>query len=181
MPSILDPTCGFAKVRSYNIFTCKSLKSAGGDVLVRKNREFCSTFNDLESFHVDSRVFKSFNSIVKNLQALRKTNKTGKADAMQFFSLQNWNALTTNEKKKHSVFNYQGCTEDLVYKSKLALFKTTSHLFKRKAFKNQSAQAGDAVATAQDIVEKLDKSFQSVYKQTFSSLVSSAWNLTSYS
>ena len=181
MPSILDPlTCGFAKVRCYCIFTCNnSTKCVERDTLLaRRYAEFCNTFNDVETFHIDLRFFRNFRCIVKNLQKLGKSNKTGKLDAIQFFSLQNWKALTTEEKKQHSLFNCQGYTEDLLYKSKLALFKNVANPFKGKAFKAGFHQASDAVATAQDIVEKLDKSFKSVYKQTFSSVVSTAWNLT---
>ena len=69
---------------------------------------------------------------------------------MQFFSLQNWKALTAEEKKQHSLFNCQRCNEDLVYKSKLDLFKNVANPFKGKAFKAEFHQASDAVATAQD-------------------------------
>ena len=90
MPSILDPlTCGFAKVRCYCIFTCNnSIKCVDGAIAGKE-------------------IYKFFQCIVKNLQKLGKRNKTGKFDAMQFFSLQNWKALTAEEKKQHSLFNCQ--------------------------------------------------------------------------
>ena len=68
MPSILDPlTCGFAKVRSYCIFTCNnSTKCVERDTLLaRRYAEFCNTFNDVETFHIDLRFFTNFRCIVK--------------------------------------------------------------------------------------------------------------------
>ena len=86
MPSILDPlTCGFAKVRCYCIFTCNnSTKCVERDTLLaRRYAEFCNTFNDVETFHIDLIFFRNFRCIVKNLQKLGKSNKTGKLDGQK--------------------------------------------------------------------------------------------------
>ena len=140
MPSILDPlSCGFAKVRCYHIFTSKKCKSANDghlSSLEMKQTEFNSSFNELESFRISQRVFRGFERIVKNLQKLGKVNKTGKLDVISFFSLQKWTALTADQKKERPIFNCKGCTENLVYKSKLALFKNEVNPFKTKAFEN---------------------------------------------
>ena len=46
--------------------------------LEMKDREFNSSFNELESFRVNQRVFRSFDRIVKNLQKLGNVNKVEK-------------------------------------------------------------------------------------------------------
>ena len=123
MPSILDPmSCGFAKIRCYDIFTSKKIKSVDNvSPLEMKHREFNSSFNELESFRVNQRVFKRFDRIVKNLQKVGNVNKVGKSEVINFLSLQRWITLTADQKNEHSVFNCKGCTDNLVYKSKLAL------------------------------------------------------------
>ena len=180
MPSILDPmSCGFAKIRCYHVFTSKKIKSLE-DVspLEMKHKEFNSSFNELESFRVNQRVFRSFDRIVKNLQKLGKVNKAGKVDVTNFFSLQRWTTLTADQKKEHSVFNCKGCTENLVYKSKLALFKNVANPFKVKAFDNLFEQSSDGVNDALKIAERLEKDYHNVYNQSFKSVLSTAWEVS---
>ena len=87
----------------------------------------------MESFQVDALVFRRFKSIVKNIQTLGKEKKQEKADIIDFFSQSNWNKLKVGEKKQHSLFNCPACTGNLLYKSKLAVFKNNAHPFKKKA------------------------------------------------
>ena len=180
MPSILDPmSCGFAKLRCYHIFTSKKIKSLEGlSPLEVKHKEFNSSFNELESFRVNQRVFRSFDRIVKNLQKLGKVNKAGKADVINFFSLQRWTTLTADQKKEHSVFNCKGCTENLVYKSKLALFKNVANPFKAKAFNNLFEQSSDGVNDALKIAERLEKDYHNVYNHSLKSVLSTAWEVS---
>ena len=171
MPSILHPmTCGFAKVRCYNIFICKSWKGADGDLLSLRKSEFSMSFGNNESFELDTRTSRNCNIIVKNIQALGKTNPTGKANLMHFFSSKSWNSLSHEEKTKHSVFNCLGCTGNLLYKSKLAIFKNSANPFKRNALENLFPEAVDAVATYHEVREVLDKTFESRYKETFTNI-----------
>ena len=181
MPSILDPmSCGFAKIRCYHIFTSKKIKSVmdNESPLEMKHREFNSSFNELESFRVNQRVFRSFDRIVKNLQKLGKVNKVGKAEVAGFFSLQRWVTLTAEQKKEHSVFNCKGCTENLVYKSKLALFRNVYNSFKVKAFSNLFEQSHDGVNDALRIAERLEKDYQKVHNHSFKSVLSTAWEVS---
>ena len=82
MPLILDPmSCGFAKIRCIDIFSSKKIKSVYNVSLLKmKRREFNSSFNELESFCVNQRMFRSFDHIVKNLQRLGKVNKVVKSE-----------------------------------------------------------------------------------------------------
>ena len=104
---------------------------------------------------VSTRVFRSFDRIVKNLQKLGKVNKVGKSEVINFFSLQRWITLTADQKNEHSVFNGKGCTDNLVYKSKLALFRNVANPFKVKAFDNLFEQSNDGVNDALRIAERL--------------------------
>ena len=180
MPSILDPmSCGFAKLRCYHIFTSKKIKSLEGlSPLEVKHKEFNSSFNELESFRVNQRVFRSFDRIVKNLQKLGKVNKAGKADVINFFSLQRWTTLTADQKKEHSVFNCKGCTENLVYKSKHTLFKNVANPYKAKAFDNLFEQSSDGVNDALKIAERLEKDYHNVYNHSLKSVLSTAWEVS---
>ena len=134
--SILDPlTCGFSKVRCYNLFTCKSYKCLGKDLVSARYEDFCNTFDNVDAFMVDKTRFKRFISIVKNIQNLGKRDKKGKADVLAFFSFHNWNSLNEHEQKNHSLLDCKGCTENLVYKSKLANLKTLRIHFEVKRSK----------------------------------------------
>ena len=180
MPSILDPlTCGFAKVRCFFIFTCKSLKTVGDEPLLKtRHKEFNAAFGDMESFQVDALVFRRFKGIVKNIHKLGKEKKQEKSDIIDFFSQSNWDKLKVGQKKQHSLFNCPACTGNLLYKSKLAVFKNTARPFKKKAVKSQLEEAVSSVAAVKSIIENLDESFQSAgVKESFSSIAASILNI----
>lgn len=183
MPSILDPiTCGFAKVRCYNIFTSKSMKCLDGEKLSsRRHEEFCTSFNNFESFRVDMRTFRNFERIVKNMRNLAKTNSTGKAELMRFFSLQNWNGLSLEEKKHHTLFDCLGCSEDLVFKSKLSVFKNCANPFKHKALKNRLSDAADVVNTVLDIAASHETSINKIHHASYREILQTSWKMEALS
>ena len=144
--SLLDPlACGFAKCFVYKTLlkdanNIKSLSSKNDVCTIYKRH--CDEFNN--SFftffeHVSYERYKNFIKIKDTFILLRKNSVEKRDQFVETFSLDNFKSLKFVEKKKHSLFDCNGCLKNSVYKQLLSFLPIGKKSF---TYKRKAAEAG---------------------------------------
>ena len=177
--SLIDPlSCGFAKVAAFNILSTKldlprdegeKSNEYKGKVLKVKYSQYITYFNEIDTFTVEYRQFgQSFKQIIPNIKGLEKRYRHKKQEILTF-SKNEWDSLSYEVKKRHSLTDCDGCMKNLVYRKTLAKFPVNDKRLQQKATKNGLYRDSVLADITNLVVKKLDQTFKETFNETFSS------------
>ena len=119
-------SCGFAKVAVFNILSTKldlpkdeaeKSNEYKRKVLKVKCNQYITHFNKIDTFNVEYRQFvQSFKKIIPNIKSLGKRYRHKKQEILTTFSKNEWDSLSYEVKKRHSLTDCDGCMKNLVYR-----------------------------------------------------------------
>ena len=173
--SLIDPlSCGFAKIAVFNILPTKLdlLKDEGGKsneykgkVLKVKYNQYITYFSEMDTFNVEYRQFvQSFKKIIFNIKGLEKSYRHKKQEILTPFSKNEWDNLSYEVKKRHSLTGCDGCMKNLVYQKTLAI---TDKKLQQKASKTGLYRDNVLADITNLVVKKLDQTFKETFNESF--------------
>ena len=172
-------SCGFAKVAVFNILSTKldlpkdeaeKSNEYKRKVLKVKCNQYITHFNKIDTFNVEYRQFvQSFKKIIPNIKSLGKRYRHKKQEILTTFSKNEWDSLSYEVKKRHSLTDCDGCMKNLVYRKTLAKFPVTETRLQQKASKNGLYRDSMLADIRNLVVTKLDQTFKETFNETFTS------------
>ena len=101
--------------------------------------------------------------------SLEKRYRHNKQEFLTAFSKNEWDSLSYEVKKRHSLTDCDGCMKNLVYRKTLAKFPVNDKRLQQKASKNGLYRDSVLVDVTNLVVKKLDQTFKETFNETFTS------------
>lgn len=179
--SIIDPlSCGFAKVKVFEIFTSKTLlekldgepdKHFKSRVLREKFEDYSKFFHKYEEkFQVEYSTFANyFSAIVEHIRSIGKTSSKIRDEILAIFSSKVWASMPQPKQNCHSLYDCDGCLKNEKLKYMLAEFpiKKGNVRFKARAKSAGLVKAQVLRNITSNIVNKLNEDYKRDYNTTF--------------
>ena len=131
-----------------------------------KYNQYITYFNEIDTFNVEYRQFvKSFKKIIPNIKSLEKRYRQKKQKILTTFSKNEWDSLSYEVKKRHSLTDCDGCKKNVVYRKTLAKFPVTDKRLQQKASKNGLYRDSVQADITNLVVKKLDQTFKETFNE----------------
>ena len=119
----------------------------------------------MDTFNIEYRQFvQSFKKIVSNIKGLEKSYWHKKQEILIPFSKNEWDNLSYEVKKRHSLTSCDGCMKYLVYRKTLAI---TDKRLQQKASKTGLYRDNVLADITNLVVKKLDQTFKETFNESF--------------
>ena len=99
--------------------------------------------------------------------SLEKRYRHNKQEILTAFSKNEWDSLSYEVKKRHSLTDCDGCMKNLVYRKTLAKFPVTDKRLQQKASKNGLYRDSVLADVTNLVVKKLDQTFKETFNEAF--------------